>query len=328
MLTNSSTQNNSGKQILYRILRKKIQLFFCRFITDIIGLNPELLGVSMQNYIKIPLRGVGQVMLQNNAATGLLFLAGIFNNSWIMGLGAIIGTVIGTITAKLLHYSEEDINDGMYGFNGALVGIAIWFYFGLTLSSSLALIIGTVLSTMIMHTMNARIPAFTAPFVISTWLVMLGIKIVATIPFASSSLPQNDSLDLFSAISMGIAQVMFQGNVLTGILFLLAILVSSRMAAVYALYGSLLGALLAMLLGLPLNMINVGLFGYNAVLCGLALGTKKWDGFAIATGAILLSVLLNYGLGKIGIITLTAPFVIITWVALGIKHLAGRGKST
>jgi urea transporter len=63
-------------------------------------------------------------------------------------------------------------------------------------------------------------------------------------------------------------------------------------------------------------MINIGLFGYNAVLCGIALGTKKWNGFMLATFAILLSVLLNHGLDKIGIITLTAPFVIATWVAL------------
>ncbi|MFA5995561.1 MAG: urea transporter [Patescibacteria group bacterium] len=66
-------------------------------------------------------------------------------------------------------------------------------------------------------------------------------------------------------------------------------------------------------------MINIGLFGYNAVLCGIALGTKKWSGFILATFAILLSVLLNYGLGKVGIITLTAPFVIATWAALLVK---------
>ncbi|MDP2944337.1 MAG: urea transporter, partial [bacterium] len=37
----------------------------------------------MVSYFKIILRGVGQVMLQNNALTGLLFLVGIFYNSWL-----------------------------------------------------------------------------------------------------------------------------------------------------------------------------------------------------------------------------------------------------
>lgn len=275
----------------------------------------------MKNVAKILIRGVGQVMLQNNALTGLLFLAGVFFNSWIMGLGAVVGTIIGTVAAKWFGYSDEDINDGLYGFNGALVGIAIWFYYGLTVPSALALIVGAVLSTVIMHAMKAKMPAFTAPFVLATWLVMLGNKLVGGMPIVSSALPSPEALDLLSTVSMGIGQVMFQGNVVTGVFFLLAILVSSRMAAVYALYGAVLGGLFALLLGLPLSMINIGLFGYNAVLCGIALGTKKWSGFLLATGAILLSVLVNYGLGNLGLITLTAPFVVVTWVALGVKRL-------
>ncbi len=122
--------------------------------------------------------------------------------------------------------------------------------------------------------------------------------------------------DYITTILRGVGQVMFQNNALTGILFLLAILVNSRMPAIYALYGSLLGSLFALLLALPLTAINIGLFGYNAVLCGIALGSKKWCGFLFATFAIILSVLLNYGLDKVGIITLTAPFVMAIWTAL------------
>src|SRR3989338_10403192 len=146
----------------------------------------------MQNYIKTMLRGVGQVMLQNNVLTGLLFLAGIFYNSWLMGLGAIAGNIISTISAKFLKYSDEDIKNGLYGFNGTLVGIAIWFFYGFNFSTTIAIIIGSVLSTVIMHAMKAKIPAFTAPFVISTWVVMLSIKLLNLIPFLSSSLLQNN----------------------------------------------------------------------------------------------------------------------------------------
>lgn len=273
----------------------------------------------MQNYIKIILRGVGQVMLQNNALTGLLFLTGIFYNSWLMGLGALAGTIISTISAKFLKYPKEDIENGLYGFNGTLVGIAIWFFFGVNIYTALAIIIGATISTVIMHAMKKGMPAFSAPFVISTWIIILCVKLLSLAPFLPSSLPSSNSLDLLSTISTGVGQVMFQGNIITGILFLLAILVNSRTAAIYALYGSLLGGWFAMLLSLPLNMINIGLLGYNAVLCSIALGTKKWNGFILATFAILLSVLINYGLDKIGIITLTVPFVIATWVALFIK---------
>lgn len=273
----------------------------------------------MQTSIKTILRGVGQVMLQNNALTGLLFLVGIFYNSWLMGLGALGGTIISTLSAIFLKYSKEDIKNGLYGSNGTLVGIAVLFFFGINIATAITIIIGVALSTVIMHEMKKRIPAFTAPFVIATWIVILGIKLLNLAPFLASSSLQDSAINPLSGTTMGFGQVMFQGNIVTGLLFLLAIVISSRTAALYALYGSLLGGLFAILLAFPITSINIGLFGYNAVLCGIALGTFKWRAFIFATFAILLSVLLNYGLGQIGVITLTAPFVLATWVALLMK---------
>lgn len=273
----------------------------------------------MPTSLGILLRGVGQVMLQNNTLTGLLFLVGIFYNSWLMGIGAIGGTILSTLFALFLKYSKEDIKNGLYGFNGTLVGIAVLFFFGFNVITALAIIIGALLSTPIMHEMKKRIPAFTAPFVIATWIVILGIKLLNFTPFLTSSSLQDSALNPLSGITMGFGQVMFQGNIVTGILFFLAILVSSRIAALYAIYGSLLGGLFAILLSFPVTNINLGLFGYNAVLCGIALGVFKWRSFLFATFAILLSVALNYGLGQIGVITLTAPFVLATWGALLIK---------
>jgi urea transporter len=274
----------------------------------------------MLNPLKTILRGVGQVMLQNNALTGLLFLIGIFFNSWLLGLGAILGNMVSTVFAGLLKYPKDDIENGLYGFNGTLVGIAVWFFFEVSITTTLAIIIFSALSTLIMHLMKKRLPALTAPFVISTWIAMIGIKIFNLVPFLTSALLPTNSLDLFSATSMGFGQVMFQGNIVTGLIFLLAILVNSRSAAIYAIYGSLLGGLLALLFSFPLAMVNIGLFGYNAVLCGIALGAKKWNAFFFATLAIVLSVFLNYSLNKVSVITLTAPFVIATWATLLIKN--------
>lgn len=273
----------------------------------------------MKNSIRTLLRGVGQVMLQNNALTGLLFLAGIFYNSWIFGVGALLGNVISTIFALVFKNSKQDIENGLYGFNGTLVGIAVWFFFGVSVTTTVALVLGAILSTVIMHEMKKRMPAFTAPFVLATWVVIFGLQFSNLASLTNSALPTATSLNVLSASGMGFGQVMLQGNIVTGALFLLAIIVSSRTAALYSLYGSLLGGAFALLLSLPIASINLGLFGYNAVLCGIALEGKKWSAFLFATFAILLSVFIQYGFGQIGIITLTAPFVVATWVALLLK---------
>ena len=80
-------------------------------------------------------RGVGQVMFQNNALSGLLMLAGILLNSWQMALLAIAGNVVSTLTACLSGYSREDIRNGLYGFNGTLVGIAIGVFMPVSVAS-------------------------------------------------------------------------------------------------------------------------------------------------------------------------------------------------
>ena len=255
-------------------------------------------------------------MLQKSALTGLLLLVGIFCNSWLMGIGSLAGNIAGTFLAVVSGYSKKDIEDGLYGFNGTLVGAAVFFFFEPSMATIIALLLGAVLSTVIMRFISAHIPAFTAPFVISTWM---GISIIAFFnlaPFIASPPVKDGSFNPLSAISMGLGQVMFQGNIITGILCFIAILVHSRIAAAYALYGSLLGGLLAFLLSLPLSMINVGLFGYNAVLCSIALGDKKWSSFMLSTFAILFSVLASLGLGMARIIPLTAPFVLATWIML------------
>lgn len=274
----------------------------------------------MINFFKIIFRGIGQVMLQNNILTGVLFFIGILFNSWLLAVGAILGNIIGTTSAILLKYPQNKIDEGLFGFNGTLVGIAILFLFKLNIYTFIIIIIGSILSTIMMYEIDKREkPAYTSPFCISTWIMILLIGLINLAPFLPSSLDQYSFLNIFSATTMGLGQVMFQGNVITGLIFLLAILINSRISAIYALYGSILGTIFAIMISLPLSAINIGLFGYNAVLCGIALGGKKFSSFIYATIAIIISVLLNYWLKDMGIITLTAPFVLSTWVLLILK---------
>lgn len=74
------------------------------------------------------LRGIGQVVFQNNPVSGAVILAGIFYNSWIYGLVCLLGTIISTATALLFKSDKGMIKDGLFGFNGALIAIALVAY--------------------------------------------------------------------------------------------------------------------------------------------------------------------------------------------------------
>lgn len=280
----------------------------------------------MKTYIQTILRGFGQVMFQNSALSGLLFLVGISYNSLILGIAAIMGAAISTVTAQVLKYSKEDIEDGIYGFNGALVGVAAWFYFGVNPFSVLALIVASVLSSIIMKKMKKVVLPFTAPFVFITWVLIAVLIFVFNQPVVAPALAEASSFDLLSSISKGFSEVWFQDNLVTGGFFFLAILVNSRLSTAYAFYGALLGALAAMLLSQPYTLINGGIFGYNAVLCAIALGGANLRAFLMVTLAVILSVVINLALASTGIITLTSAFVLSTWIVLLVQFLINKPK--
>lgn len=281
---------------------------------------------SVYNSLFVLGRGIGQVMFQNNALSGLLMLAGIFLHSWQMGILAVSGNVISTLTACLSGYGHDDIKDGLYGFNGTLVGIAAGVFMELSLISLLLMAVASCLSTWIarLFRLQRSLPGFTAPFILSVW-ILLGVCTWVVPDMLLVSDAANDTttqgINCFQAFSTGIGQVMFQGNSLTGLLFLAGILIHSRTAAFYTALGSLLPIPLAVWLGIDAETLNMGLMGYNGVLCAIALGDRNLKSLAWAFCSVLLSVALQIIGMDLGITTLTAPFVISVWIIMGIRKL-------
>lgn len=46
-----------------------------------------------------------------------------------MALAALLATASATLLAKLLKLDEQNLNDGLYGFSAALVGVALLLFF-------------------------------------------------------------------------------------------------------------------------------------------------------------------------------------------------------
>lgn len=275
-------------------------------------------------FSRIFLRGVSQVMLQNNALTGLLFLLGILYNSWLMCIGAISGCIISTLTAFVLGYKTKDIKDGLYGFNGTLVGIALFFFFKFSALLVIFLFAGSVLSSIIMNIMHRkRLFPYTFPFVLSTWLIIL-VNFLGILQQNNNVLSESANLDLISSLSMGFGQVMFQASIITGIIFLLAILINSWKSAVYAFGGSLLGILVPVIFSFPLNLVNMGLFGFNGVLCGLAFAEGRKHSSLYAAASAIISVFIMYAMISFNLTALTSPFVFSTWIMLAIRKAAAK----
>lgn len=269
------------------------------------------------------LKGLGQIMLQECAYTGIFFLMGIFYGSTTMGFATLIATCCGTITAKLLGYDKMEIAKGIYGFSAALVGVALAFYFEPVLVLWLAVMIGAALATIIQHWfITKKIPAFTLPFIIITWLLLYLFKNIYPLAPAAAlnvviSVPQD-----FAFALRGFGQVIFQGSLFASVAFFIGVFVSSPIRALYGLAAAVAAGILSvMFYGVPSEGITMGLYSYNAVLCAIVFASNKVTDGVWTFIAIVLSIIVSSVMSSHQITLLTFPFVVGTCVVLALQKV-------
>lgn len=304
--------------------------------------------------ILVTFRGIGQIVFQENALTGVLFVLGIALGYPLLAAGIVAGAAIGTATAWFLKFDRGQLEAGIYGFNPALVGIATLFFFPPDPVNLLLLVLGCVVSTVLTMLVRTHvpIPTYTAPFIVTTWVIFLigstlQVSTSATDPYAPMTLLTNpkDLPPTLAAVLHGVGQIMFQDTLWAGVLFLVGLAISDREHAGWVLAGSLVGMLVAYyhmstgmwafeqggdalnperLTRLPqFEVVALGLYGYNATLAAVALYLWRRSLIAPIFG-MLLTVPLTELVPLLKIPALTAPFVLATWIVQGLAWMEGK----
>ncbi|MBS1626242.1 MAG: urea transporter [Bacteroidetes bacterium] len=278
-------------------------------------------------FVDAIVKGIGQIMLQENKLTGLFFIIGLFVGNWQCAVAAIIGSAIGTITAALFQFNKNNINVGLYGFNSALVGIALISLFANILFVWVLIIIGAIVVALVHHIfIEKRIPGYTFPFIVVTWLLFFLIRQYTHIPpsdFVETKFVQNQ-FNIFFSVTNGFGQVMFQSNKLSGILFFIGVLLNSPAAALYGFIASLAGFLFSLMHVQSITQSELGLFGFNALLTAIVFSTTKKTTLLWVIAGSVITILIHVSLIHYSIFNwiggvFTFPFVVGTWITLLIK---------
>jgi urea transporter len=271
-------------------------------------------------WVKVTLRGVGQVMFQDHALSGLLFLLGIAAASPLMAAGGLAGAAIGTATAWLLRFDPREIRDGIYGFNATLVGVATFFFLKPVALAVVLMVVGSAASTVITWASRRYLPfpTYTAPFIVTTWAIVWVADRLG-LPRAVSP-PPPTTFDIFTSFTEGFSEVFLQANQVTGLFFLAALAVSNWRHAVLGVLGSFLGMLVAFYHRDLAGEISIGIYGYNGTLA--AIGLYLWrPSLLIPILGILISTPITEFFPLTGLPTLTAPFVLACWIVIAIGYL-------
>jgi len=292
------------------------------------------------------LRGIGQVMFQDNPLSGLLFFIAIGWGSWAGGvpqvaIGGTLALVAGTLTAQWLRVDVAGLNAGLYGFNAYLTGLALPTFMEPSLLLWVYVVFGGAVSVVVMLALvnmfkTWSVSVLTAPFVLITWLLLLGTNafsglqgsalppagVIVPIDPAAANLLQ--PIEFLQGLLNSISQVFLKGHGPAALLLLAGLAVSSLPAAVFAVLGAVVGLITAHALGAESQLITAGLLGFNPVLTAIALGAVFYrPGVRVVIYALLATVLSVIVQGSMiavmtpfGIPTLTAAFVLVTWLFL------------
>jgi urea transporter len=295
-------------------------------------------------FVDINLRGIAQVMFQNNPLSGALFLAAIGWGSYAadvpqVAIAGLLAVVVATLTAQWLRADEVSLNSGLYGYNAFLVGLALATFLAPGVLLWGYVMVGAAASVVLQHEIiNAIKPwgvsALTFPFVLITWFLLLATYgfsgLVGTAlpaanvvtPFQPYETSPLNIIDFVQGVLQSISQVFLKGSGVVALLLLAGLAVSSLPAATFALAGAILAVATAHLLGAESELITGGLLGFSPVLTAIALGTVFYQpSLRVAAYAALGTVFtviaqsaLNVALTPLAIPALTAPFVFVSWI--------------
>lgn len=300
---------------------------------------------SLLKPVSSVLKGAGQVMFQGSAWTGLLFLAGIFWGSYechtpLVAWGAVVGLIASTLAGYIVGLPDADGEEGLWGFNGILVGCAFPTFLGSTWQMWIALIICSMATTWVRTGFNNvmapwKVNSLTFPFVFLTWLFLLSAKVLPGLDAVALSTPAltepaaaaSADLSIGSLVIYwlkGVAQVFLVDSWVTGIFFLVGLAVCSIWAAVWAGIGSAIALAISIAFHCNPATYSAGLMAFSPVLTGIALGCTFYKpnlrSALWCIMGIIVTVFIQAGMDALvlpyGIPTLTGPFCVATWLFL------------
>jgi urea transporter len=306
---------------------------------------------SESNFILQALRGTSQVFFMENAATGVLFfvamaVASYVSGVWATTIGAALGIVVATATARLMGCDEPSISSGLYGFNGVLVGAALPTFLAATPQLWAYVIIGAAASTVVTAAFSATltgkwgIPGSTGPFVLTGWLMVAGaysfggLKVTGDAPklatdFVQGLAPLPAPIELVEIVFRNIGQVYLLDSWISGVIILIGIFIASIPAGIAAVVGSLVALAVSLAMGANPAVVAQGLYGFSPVLTAMAVGVIfLTPGLRVVVYALLATVVTVFVQGAFDVIvapagvpSFTAPYVLTMYLFIAPKAL-------
>eukprot|EP00520_Triparma_pacifica_P001148 CAMPEP_0118659588 /NCGR_PEP_ID=MMETSP0785-20121206/15195_1 /TAXON_ID=91992 /ORGANISM="Bolidomonas pacifica, Strain CCMP 1866" /LENGTH=561 /DNA_ID=CAMNT_0006552709 /DNA_START=27 /DNA_END=1709 /DNA_ORIENTATION=- len=346
---NNEDENNGGFRCLLNACQEVVEGWLMNEQRKVLEAFEEpdisVTWTILDFFLNSVLRLVGQVVFADNSFSGALILAAlsIDESSRPTVKFGLASTIISLIVCYLAFGGKDGntsilpgIRRGLKGFCPFLVGQSIIFFLGqpsnpagyiftLLLAPCLTPLVQVVLDSTSKKVFNSG--SFTLPFNAVMWLAILQARAGTGFDVTDDGGGEDEEIfNYLHATFRGFAQVFFASSTISGVIISIAILMYSRASFVFGFLGSFLCCSYAEAYQLgTVTERAIGIWGYNGVLTGIALGgvvfapvNSKCMGVYLL--GLLLTCTIQTALGSFFSVPFgTAPFCLASMSVLAAK---------
>jgi urea transporter len=255
------------------------------------------LSDNIRLFLKAIPNSYGQVFFSDHRLFSWILLVVTFFdlNAGLMGL---LSVLITNLAGFLLGFDKRTISKGVFGFNSLLVGLGLGVYFQPSVHLTLIILMAAILTLLIAVSLQGVIgkyalPYLSVPFLISIWIMTLATKEFTALGISERGIYTFNDLYTIGGgplvriyewwydlqlpkslrvyfISLG--AILFQYNVLSGILLSVGLLLYSRISFSLSLIGFYTAYLFYEIIGANISELSYSYIGFNYILTSIAIG--------------------------------------------------------
>lgn len=281
-------------------------------------------------YYRLVLRGCAQLCFQSNELTGLFFLAAVLVVSPIGAAYFLVAAILAPGGRMLLGQRGPVLATGLPGLNPCLIALSLPTFFrtGWTNLGMWAVLIVCVAVTIVMVRLLLAIlpfPILALPFLIIFWVLYALAPHLDALQRSAFHAPVVTTFHPVTAVLSSLGEAVFSPSIASGLLFLAGLLLSNWRHAAIALAGAAIGTAVSYYYHQvsPENA-NLGLYGFNGVLTGVAVYVLCGSKLRLAILGALVATIMMPMFAALGLKAVSAPFVFTTWLVLALGWVEDR----
>jgi len=320
------------------------------------GINRYMVSFK-ENILPATLNSYSIIFFLNNKLFAIGILVFTFFNFYA-GLSGLIATLMAVLIADSIGFDKDQLRKGFYSFNSLLIGLGMGTFFDPGIVYFSLLILAVLLTLILSVTLSGwlgkqGLPYLSIPFVIGFWVIVLPSS-----SFVNLGLTQRNiywineayavggshlvnflqAVDGFSTNNLAdtylrsLSSIIFQDNILSGLLISILLLLSSRIAFSLSIVGFFSAYFFASFTGSDTAGFSYYNIGANYIMTALAIGgffvvpsgrSYLWT-FLLVPLTSLVLLFMSKLFGSIQLPVFSLPFSIV--VILFVHFLMLRKK--